>query len=619
MGDIIQLLPDSVANQIAAGEVVQRPASAVKELLENALDAKATQIQLIVKDAGKTLIQVIDNGIGMSATDARMSFERHATSKITKAEDLFAIRTMGFRGEALASIAAIAQVELRTKQDAAELGTLLEVEASQVKKQEACNTPTGTSFSVKNLFYNIPARRNFLKSDAVEMRHIIDEFQRVAIAHPEVAFLMYQGNTEVFNLNPGNLKQRLMGLFGNSYNSRLVPVDEDTDIVKIHGFVIKPEFAKKTRGEQFFFLNKRFIKSPYLHHAVQSAFESLLPSDSYASYFLLLDVSPKSIDINIHPTKTEVKFEDEKAIYAFLRSTIKKSLGQFNISPSLDFDQESHLYNMPLKPEDGIIKAPTIKVDPNYNPFHTNSSRQVVTEKPSQRERSNQQNWEQLFNNYQQEAAVNKDETDSSGSQQLLHASWDEENAEFNKKECYQLHGRFVLSHIKSGFMVIDQQAAHERILYEKIRTSLEKKRFASQQELFPRTLELNSTDFLLLQELKEEIFSMGFDIAEFGKNTVVIHGIPADTGQTDAAALLEGLLESYKQNKLELKSDKRENLLRALARNMAIKTGQSLTKEEMNNLIDELFACEMPYTTPQGKPTLITFGLEDLERRFKK
>src|SRR3954465_14284613 len=350
MSDIIQLLPDAVANQIAAGEVVQRPASAVKELVENAIDAGADKIQLIIKDAGKSLIQVIDNGCGMSMTDARMCFERHATSKIRKAEDLFSIRTMGFRGEALASIAAIAQVELKTKQPENELGICIEIEGSEVKNQEACNTAAGTSICVKNLFYNIPARRNFLKTDTVELRHIIDEFKRVAIPNPHVAFTFHSNATEVFHLEAGPLKQRLMGIFGASYNSRLVPVEEETGVVKIKGFIIKPEFAKKTRGEQFFFLNKRFIKNPYLHHAVQSAFEQLLPADSFASYFLMLDVDPKTIDINIHPTKTEVKFEDEKLIYAFLRSAVKKSLGQFNIAPSLDFDQEAHLYNMPLKP-----------------------------------------------------------------------------------------------------------------------------------------------------------------------------------------------------------------------------------------------------------------------------
>lgn len=613
MPDIIQLLPDSVANQIAAGEVVQRPASAVKEMMENALDAGATQIRLIVKDAGKTLIQVIDNGCGMSETDARMSFERHATSKIRRTEDLFSIRTMGFRGEALASIAAIAQVELKTKRTGDELGVMISIEGSEVKSQEACSAPEGTSISVKNLFYNVPARRNFLKTDAVELRHIIDEFQRVAIPNPEIAFTFHHNTTEVFSLPAGNLKQRLMNLFGSSYNSRLVPVEENTPIVKIRGFVTKPEFAKKTRGEQFFFLNKRFIKSGYLHHAIQSAFEQLLPQDSFASYFLMIDVDPKTIDINIHPTKTEVKFEDEKAVYAFLRSTVKKSLGQFNIAPSLDFDQEAHLYNMPLKPADGIIKAPTITVDPNYNPFNTGAP---VQKKHSGTALSNRNNWEKLYEQHaeQPEMLITGKET-----QQSINPEWDNELHESAKKTTYQLHNKYILSHIKTGFMVIDQQGAHERILYERIMDSFEKQHSATQQELFPKTLELNAADYALVQELQPEIKAMGFDIAAFGKNTVVIHGVPADTANHDPAALLEGLIENYKQNLSELRSDKRENLARSMACNMAIKAGKALAQEEMNNLIDELFACRMPYSTPGGKPTITTFSLDDLDRRFRK
>ncbi|MDF2438497.1 MAG: mismatch repair protein MutL [Bacteroidota bacterium] len=616
MSDIIQLLPDSVANQIAAGEVVQRPASAVKELMENSLDSGATRIQLIIKDAGKTLIQVIDNGKGMSETDARMSFERHATSKIRKAEDLFSIRTMGFRGEALASIAAIAQVEMKTRRNSDEVGVKIEIEGSEVKSQEACNCPEGTSICVKNLFYNIPARRNFLKTDSVELRHIIDEFQRVAIPNPEVSFSLYSNTTEVFNLTAGNLKQRLMSIFGSSYNTRLVPVEENTPIVNIKGFVIKPEFSKKTRGEQFFFLNKRFIRNAYLHHAVQSAFEQLIPSDSFASYFLLLDVDPKSIDINIHPTKTEVKFENEKAVYAFLRSTVKKSLGQFNISPSLDFDQEAHLYNMPLKPVDGIIRAPTIKVDPDFNPFKTDTA-PSYKKNYSDSELSNRANWDKMYSRHadnQLEFEIKKDDT-----QQSVDPQWDEQLHESNKKSTYQLHNRYILSHIKTGFMVIDQQGAHERILYERIIDSLEKHKSATQQELFPKTIELSTADFALVKELEPEIKAMGFDISEFGKNTYVIHGIPADTADYDSAALLEGLIENYKQNLQELRSDKRENLARAMAFNMAVKSGKDLRQEEMNNIIDELFACKMPYSTPSGKPTITTFSLEDLDKRFKK
>ncbi len=612
MPDIIHLLPDSVANQIAAGEVVQRPASAVKELMENALDAGGSKIKLIVKDAGKTLIQIIDNGCGMSETDARMSFERHATSKIQKAEDLFAIRTMGFRGEALASIAAIAQVELKTKRIGDEVGVQIDIEGSEIKRQETVSCAEGTSISVKNLFFNVPARRNFLKTDSVELRHIIDEFHRVSIPNPEIAFSFHHNNTEIFHLEPGSLKQRLVGLFGSSYNSRLVPVEENTGIVKIKGFVIKPDFAKKTRGEQFFFLNKRFIKNGYLHHAVQSAFEQLLPADSFASYFLMLDVDPKSIDINIHPTKTEVKFEDEKAIYAFLRSAVKKSLGQFNISPSLDFDQEAHLYNMPLKPVDGVYKQPTIKVDENYNPFKTEKKETI------ERELSNKTNWEKLYSRHvdnQLEFEIKKEEE----TQQTINTDWDNDLHESNKKSTYQLHNKYILTHIKTGFMVIDQQGAHERILYERILEGFEKNKSATQQELFPKTIELNTPDFELVKELQSEIQAMGFDISEFGKNTFVIHGVPADTSEYDSVKLLEGLLENYKQNLLELKSDKRENLARSMARNTAIKSGRALTQEEMQNIIDELFACKMPYSTPSGKPTITTFSSDDLDKRFKK
>lgn len=615
MPDIIHLLPDSVANQIAAGEVVQRPASAVKELMENSLDAGSTHIKLHVKDAGKTLIQVIDNGCGMSETDARMSFERHATSKIKKADDLYAIRTMGFRGEAMASIAAIAQVELKTKRIEDEVGVHILIEGGEIKSQEVCTCPDGTTISVKNLFFNVPARRNFLKNDSVELRHIIDEFQRVAIPNPHIAFSLHHNNTEVFHLEKGALKQRIMGIFGNSYNNRLVPVEENTSIVNIKGFVIKPEFAKKTRGEQFFFLNKRFIRNSYLHHAVQTAFEELLPKDSHASYFLMLEVDPKTIDINIHPTKTEVKFEDEKAVYAFLRSAIKKSLGQFNITPSIDFNQESHLYNMPLKPVDGIIRQPTIKVNPDYNPFKNDTPKDY---KPSSRELSNHSNWEQLYTKHttkQPQFEIKKEEE----TQHIIDTDWDNEFHESTKKLTYQLHNRYILSHIKTGFIVIDQQGAHERILYERMLDAFEKNQSATQQELFPKTLELNAADFALVKELQEEIKGLGFDIREFGKNTFVIHGVPAATVNYESSALLEGLLENFKQNQQELKLNKRENIARSMARNMSVKSGKALSQEEMNSLIDELFACKMPYSTPGGKPTVSTFSLEELDKRFKK
>jgi DNA mismatch repair protein MutL len=617
MPDIIQLLPDSVANQIAAGEVVQRPASVVKELMENAMDAGGTLIKLIVKDSGKTLIQIIDNGCGMSETDARMSFERHATSKIKKAEDLFAIRTMGFRGEALASIAAVAQVEMKTKRIGDDVGVTIEIEGSEVKKQEACVCSEGTSIAVKNLFYNIPARRNFLKSDAVELRHIIEEFERVALPNPEIAFTFHHNNTEIFHLEKGTLKQRVVAIFGNTYNTRLIPVEEKTDIVNIKGFVLKPEYAKKTRGEQFFFLNKRFIKNSYLHHAIQSAFAELLPKDSFVSYFLMLDVDPKTIDINIHPTKTEVKFEDDKAIYAFLRSAVRKSLGQFNIAPTIDFDQEAHLFNIPLKPIDGIIKQPTIKVDPNFNPFKTED---VAYSKPklTERELSNKNNWEKMYRASAPSFLENTTEHEEKEEQQIVDSEWDNTFLESSKKLAYQLHNKYILSNIKNGLMVIDQQGAHERILYEQIIKKMENHKASIQQELFPKTVELNTTDFALVMELLIELNDIGFDIRELGRNTIVIHGVPADTVGTDPVQLLEGVIENYKQNFQELKLQKRENLARSFAHNIAVKSGKGLTQEEMNNLIDELFACEMPYCNPAGVPIITTISMDELDKRFK-
>lgn len=600
MPDIIQLLPDSVANQIAAGEVIQRPASAVKELLENAVDAGASDIKLIVKDAGKTLLQVIDNGCGMSETDARMSFERHATSKIKKADDLFNIRTKGFRGEALASIAAIAHVELKTRHHDSEIGTQIIIEGSEIKSQQACSCSAGTSFAVKNLFFNVPARRNFLKTEPVELRHIIDEFQRVALAHPEIAFSMHHNNAEVFHLEKGNSKQRIMGVFGANYNNRLVPVEEDTPIIKIKGFTGKPEFARKTRGEQFFFINRRFIKSPYLHHAIQAAYQELLPADSFPSYFLMLEVDPSSIDINIHPTKTEIKFEDEKSVYAILRSVVKKSLGQYNISPTIDFNQEMSLVDIPLKSDKKFIEQPTIKVNPDFNPFKTEK-------KSNPAEASNKENWQKLF--IKEEA---KEE-------QQVFQNWDENSTAQGESGCFQLHNKYILSPIKSGFLIIEQQGAHERVLFERFVNAMEKHRSASQQMLFPVTIELPAADMELVKELKEEIHALGFDLSEFGKNTVAVQGIPAEAAGSDAAALLEHLLENYKENLSELKLNKKENLARAMARELCIRQGKALSAAEMSNLIDELFACNMPYSAPNGRPVVSTYTMEDLDKRFKK
>jgi DNA mismatch repair protein MutL len=618
MPDIIQLLPDAVANQIAAGEVVQRPASAVKELVENALDAGADKIQLILKDAGKSLIQVIDNGCGMSLTDARMSFERHATSKIRKADDLFAIRTMGFRGEAMASIAAIAQVELKTRRHEDELGTCIFIEGSEVLSQEACSANAGTSVCVKNLFYNTPARRNFLKSNPVEMRHVIDEFQRVALSHPQVFFTLHHDGQEVYHLPAATLKQRIIHLFGSNYNERLVPVEEDTVVIKLHGFVGKPEYARRTRGEQFFFVNNRFIRDAYLNHAVLMAFKELLAEDTYPLYILFIEIDPAKIDINVHPTKTEIKYQDEQTIYAIIRSAVKRSLGRYNITPSLDFDQDNSIGQLVVpKPLEEIV-APTITFNPDFNPFNADvkTDREIPFLRNAGEHRSSPipQNWDTLY-------AISKKENTL---QHEIHeeksiVADDQDISKPGERQLFQLHNRFILSPIKSGFMVINQQAAHERILYERFLQQLQNHSGVSQQSLFPQSVTLNSSDFELLKELLPDIRALGFDIREFGKNTVVVEGIPADLVNVGEHELLEQLLEGYKNNQAILKLDKRDNLARSLARNAATKSGTRMSLEEMNLLIDQLFACQMPNLALNGKLVITTFTLNELLERFEK
>lgn len=619
MPDIIQLLPDSVANQIAAGEVVQRPASAVKELVENSIDAGADKIQLILKDAGKSLIQVIDNGCGMSMTDARMCFERHATSKIRKADDLFAIRTMGFRGEAMASIAAIAHVELKTRRHGDELGTCLNIEGSVVISQQPCSANTGSSICVRNLFYNTPARRNFLKSNPVEMRHIVDEFQRVALANPGIFFTMHHDGQEVYHLPATTLKQRIIHLFGSNYNQRLVPVEEDTTIIKLRGYVGKPEFARKTRGEQFFFVNNRYIRDAYLNHAVLAAFEELLPDESFPLYVLFIDIDPSKIDINVHPTKTEIKYQDEKSIYAIIRSAVKRALGKYNITPTLDFDQENSIGHLITpKPVEEIVQ-PTISFNPDFNPF-ANEKKSADREIPFLRDAGEPhktpipQNWETLYEISRREA-TNQPEIHV----QKTISVEEEEVSKPSERQLFQVHNRYILSQIKSGFMLINQQAAHERILYERFLQQLENHSGTSQQSLFPQTVTLNGGDFELLKELLPDVRALGFDIREFGKNTVVVDGIPADLGNVAEHALLEHLLEGFKNNLSILKLDKRDNLARSLARNAATKIGVRLSLEEMNLLIDQLFACQMPNIALNGKPIISTFTMAELAERFEK
>jgi len=630
MADVIQLLPDSVANQIAAGEVVQRPASVVKELLENAIDAGATQIKLIVRDAGKTLIQVIDNGCGMSETDARMSFERHATSKIRESKDLFSINTMGFRGEALASIAAVAQVELRTRRATDELGVRIVIEDSTVKVQEACQAPTGTSISVKNLFYNVPARRNFLKADPVEMRHVLDEFQRIALANADVFFSMHHNDQEIFHLPVGNLRQRIVKILGEATNKKLVPVQEETDILKISGFVAKPDYFKKSRGEQFFFVNKRFIKSNYLQHAVVSAYEEMLPADTYPLFVLFLEINPARIDINVHPTKQEIKFDDEKLVYNYLKVTVRHALGTHNITPTLDFEQEPAFQARPVKLSDLSPAKDRFGSVENYN-------RQTPAPPDAGRQQDNLRNWQRLYEGLQlveksDAAAGPTDEEDAMTLAAILGqktfyevqpgieiASMDDESGSFSKgqKAPYQIHGQYIVSHIKSGFLLIDQQTASERILYERYLEALGNEPVATQKAMFPTTLELAPADAALLRDLLDDVNRLGFEITAFGGNSFAVHGTPANlSGGQSEAVLIEQVLTQYKSN-LDLDLGTLDNLARSMARSAALRRGQILSVAAMQDLIDQLFACSAPYTGPTGRKCFITFELDELQKRF--
>ena len=650
MLDIIKLLPDAIANQIAAGEVVQRPASVVKELMENAVDAGSTRIQVIIKEAGKSLIQVIDDGKGMSPTDARMSFERHATSKIQSADDLFAIRTKGFRGEALASIAAVAQVEMKTRQADAELGSCINIEGSEVKGQEPVAYQEGTSIAVKNLFFNIPARRNFLKSNAVEMRHIVDEFQRIALAHPEIAFSLFQNDLETYQLSPGKLSHRIVQLFNKSYKEQLASCREETPHVSVHGYIGRPEFAKKTRGEQFFFVNSRYIKNNYLHHAVMNAYQDLLPSDSYPFYVLFLEIDPKNIDINVHPTKTEIKFTDERTVYAIVQSAVRQAIGTHNLTPSINFDHDvnfqAFITSPPSERRDDIKGEG--ESSRQWEQFRTSSIGESVP-RPSAQERNNLSNWEKMFETEgkepqqshfsfpdrggeRQEQVIQQSKGFGGGSESLTFESAANDlerggqkkhgfgaNQQDAESNTFQLHQRYIVSQVRSGMMLIDQQTAHERILYEKYIHNLEKKSGASQQFLFPQKVELSAGDFALVDDLMEEIRALGFDVTPFGQQCVVINGVPADLAGTDEKHLFEGLIEQFKHNKSTLTLDKRENMARALASRSAIKKGQKLSNLEMRALIDQLFACQNPNYAPDGRLTFCILEMEKLANFFTK
>jgi DNA mismatch repair protein MutL len=615
MSDIIQLLPDHVANQIAAGEVVQRPASAVKELLENAVDAGSTKIDLIIKDAGKTLIQVVDNGCGMTETDARMSFERHATSKIKNADDLFAIKTKGFRGEALASMAAIAHVELKTKIVDIDLGSQIIIEGSEIISQEPVSCNNGTSLSIKNLFYNVPARRNFLKSNGVETRHIIDEFERVALTHPDVHFTMNHNGNEVFNLASSGLRQRVVNVLGKKYNDRLVPIEEYTNILNVTGYIVKPEFSKRTRGEQFFFVNNRFIKSTYLNHSVTSAFRELIAKDQFPSYFIYLEVEPNTIDINIHPTKTEIKFEDEKSIYAIIHSAVKNSLGKYNIAPSLDFTQETS-FNVPPLKEGQTIVQPTIKVNPGFNPFETNKESSINSFK--KKNLSQQQlsaNLDFLDQNKSQNVKSADNISDNTGLEQNWSGIVDAET----EIKTYQLHQKFILTQTSSGLLIINQQRAHQQILFEQFIFELNRNTAETQKLMFPKKIELNNSDFELIREVLNEIKNIGFDIEVFGKNTLAINGLPVGVEEANCEKIIDEFIEQIKNNANEISANNKNILAMSLARSSSIKNGRKLSSEEMNTLVDQLFACETPYHSPNGKPIIIKINEEELDQRFDK
>ncbi|MBC7937019.1 MAG: DNA mismatch repair endonuclease MutL [Rhizobacter sp.] len=608
MPDIIQLLPDNIANQIAAGEVIQRPASAVKELLENAVDAGADEIRLLINDAGKALIQVIDNGKGMSETDARMAFERHATSKIRNIDDLFRIKTMGFRGEALASIAAVAQVELKTKRKEDDAGVYIEIENSVVKKQEPVAMEQGTSIAMKNLFFNVPARRNFLKSNPSELRHIVDEFIRVAMAFPEIFFSLSSNGQQVFHLEKGSLKQRIVQILGNSYNAKLVAVQEHTDYLNITGFVGKPETAKKTRGDQYFFVNSRFIKSAYLNHAVMNAFNEMIAKDSFPMYTLFIDLDPAQLDINVHPTKQEIKFEDEKIVYAFVQSAVKHALAQFSITPTLDFELDAGIQNL-----DAVNKPFTDEIKSSAA---SSSLYQTFTQK-------NQAHFVERRSDLSFPPRPVKGEMEIFyGEKFPIHQSVQQATTanitmlNFSG-DLLQVHNAYIIAQNDKGYLLINQQNAHERVLYERFSNAVAGKPIATQSSLFPSTIELSAGDAVLLNELLPDLHQLGYLLEPFGNNTFVIQGTPADLLQGNEKTALEKMLEQYKHFSNDLKFSRREKLLRSMSLQQSIKSGTSLTQKEMGVLLEELFVCAVPNSTPNGKPTYMSFKKEELDKMF--
>ena len=616
MADIIQLLPDSVANQIAAGEVIQRPASVVKELVENAIDAGATLVKVNIKDAGRTLIQITDNGCGMSDTDARMAFERHATSKIRTANDIFAIRTMGFRGEALASVAAIAEVELRTKEHDRDLGTFIHISGSNLITQEPVSCDSGTNFQIKNLFFNVPARRKFLKSNPAELKHIITEIQRIALANPDISISLFHNGSAIYEFSSTNKRVRIVSMFGKNINQNLIPIDTDTSLVKLTGFIGQPKHARKTFGEQFFFVNKRFMKHPFFHKAVMQAYEKILPPDTIPSYFIYFEINPADIDVNIHPTKTEIKFENESAIWQILQASVREALGKFNIVPSIDFDQAGSV-DIPMPLHDfATVHTPEIKTNPGYNPFETGAPVRSYSGSgggysPVPAQRPNPSNWQSLYKGLEPDRS---EQPDPPSDEPVQFRIEEQQTA----KSSVQFKNKYILTPVKSGLMVIDQKRAHERILYERLMSVLENHEVASQQQLFPETFELNASDATLLTSILPDLRALGFDIRDFGKNSFIINGTPGVLNTSSPIEIIESLLEEFKNSPVNLQEKAREAVAISLAQASAIPYGQALRPAEINELIDNLFACTTPNFSPRGKKILSIMPLDDFEKLLK-
>jgi len=606
MSDIIKLLPDSVANQIAAGEVIQRPASVVKELMENAIDAGASTIKVNIKEAGRSLIQVVDNGCGMSPADASMAFERHATSKISVAKDLFAIRTLGFRGEALASIAAIAEVDLKTRRVEDEMGTEIRIHGSVLKGQQPVSCPPGSNFMVRNLFYNVPARRKFLKANTTEFRHIVNEFYRVALTNPELGFSLTHNQTEIYNLPSAQIKQRIINVFGKNMSQVLIPLQTETSIVKINGYLGKPESARKTFGEQFFFVNRRYMRHPYFHKSIMEAYEQVLPPDTIPSYFLYLEADTESIDINIHPTKTEVKFEDERSIYQILHAAAREALGKNSMVPSLDFNKEGDI-DIPVLRKDTEINIPKERINPDYNPFDEDGGRQHYQAREQNANQSKYSHWESLFEDIEKaERKISEVLQENVGP-----------GADRSESNLFQFKHKYILLAVKSGLMMVDQQRAHERILYDRFLMAVSQDNPSAQQELFPRKVELNAADHAVLIEIFDDICKLGFDIRHLGDQTIEIKGIPADLSDEDPSIWLDLFLKEFKEKGGDIRGERDRMIASALARTGAIKPGKVLMPREMRELLDQLFACAEPGFTPDGKSVFRILPLEDIDKMF--